>query len=576
MTEGFEDGDAQPARYRGSVGRRLMRLLCRGRGQRVLCLVFGAVVCAYAPGVQAQNTPLQRAIAQAVAAHGEVHDEVQPFYQGRQFEPLWMGHSAEHRQRRAVLLQVLSQADRHGLPLSRYNAQALKLRAARARLPRDRGSVEVALSLHYLRYARDVQFGILEPSDVSQGIARKRRTQSAQQYLEAITQAHPAAVLRQLPPATAEYARLIRHKAQLEQIVLGNAWGAPVPSGLYKPGDSGAGVAALRGRLARMGYGEARTSPSDSLPYGAAYDADAVYDADLEAAVRVFQGHHGLRVDGIAGPNTLAEINRPAAERLKSVIAALERERWMNFPRGARHVVVNLTDFHVRIVDNGKITFETRAVIGQNRRRFRSPEFSDELEYMVINPVWHVPRSIATREYLPQLQEDPAAVDHLLLFDADGNLVTRDGIDFTSFTSRSFPFFMKQLPGKDNAMGQVKFMLPNAHNIYLHDTPEKALFARNPRAFSHGCIRLGNPQGFAHALLAPQTGDPEALFQRKLNSGRQVYLPLQDSVPVHLIYRTAFGDPQGTLHYRRDVYGRDALLWQALVQLGVAPQAGQS
>jgi murein L,D-transpeptidase YcbB/YkuD len=247
----------------------------------------------------------------------------------------------------------------------------------------------------------------------------------------------------------------------------------------------------------------------------------------------------------------------------------MERERWINRDLGDRHVLVNLTDFKARIIDHGKVYFETRAVIGKNLETHRTPEFSDVMEHMVINPTWNVPRSIAVKEYLPALKRNPYSNGHLNLIDARGQVVDRGAVDFAAFTEKNFPFDMKQPPSARNALGLVKFMFPNANNIYLHDTPAKSLFSRDVRAFSHGCIRLNDPFDFAHALLAWQSDDPKGLFKSHLNTGRETQVDLVAPLPVHLIYRTAVGQPKGHVTYRRDVYGRDATIWNALARQGV-------
>jgi murein L,D-transpeptidase YcbB/YkuD len=200
----------------------------------------------------------------------------------------------------------------------------------------------------------------------------------------------------------------------------------------------------------------------------------------------------------------------------------------------------------------------------------RSPEFSDEMEHMVINPSWYVPRSIITKEYLPKLQANPYAVSHIELTDSRGRVVNRGAVDFTQFSKRSFPFAMRQPPSKSNALGLVKFMFPNKYNIYLHDTPQKHLFARETRAYSHGCIRLAKPFEFAYTILSRQESDPKGYFHSVLNTGKETKVVLDQKIPVHIIYRTAFTTPRGQTEFRRDVYGRDAKIWKALERVGVA------
>lgn len=271
----------------------------------------------------------------------------------------------------------------------------------------------------------------------------------------------------------------------------------------------------------------------------------------------------------------MTELNKSVQQRLQSIIVAMERERWVNQERGKRHVLVNIPDFTAKIIDGGKVTFQTRSVVGANQDDRPTPEFSDVMEFMVINPSWYVPRSIVTKEYLPALKRNRNAVRHIEITDSRGRKVNRGAVNFAQYNEKTFPFAMRQPPSKGNALGLVKFMFPNVHNIYLHDTPAKNLFGREVRAYSHGCVRLADPFDFAYALLAKQEAQPEKYFQSVLATGRETRVDLKAPVPVHLIYRTAFTTAKGHTQYRRDIYGRDAKIWNALSNAGVALRAVQ-
>lgn len=271
----------------------------------------------------------------------------------------------------------------------------------------------------------------------------------------------------------------------------------------------------------------------------------------------------------------MAEINKGVQARLQSVIVAMERERWLNKERGERHVLVNIPDFTAKIIDNGEITFQTRSVVGAAKDDRPTPEFSDVMEFMVINPSWYVPRSIVTKEYLPKLKRNRNAVRHIEITDRRGRKVSRGAVNFRAYNARNFPFAMRQPPSKKNALGLVKFMFPNKYNIYLHDTPSKSLFDKDARAFSHGCVRLADPFDFAYTLLARQTADPKGVFHAHLDTGKEYRLDLVEPIPVHLIYRTAFTTAHGHTQYRNDIYGRDGRIWDALSKAGVALRAYQ-
>nr|WP_232897240.1 L,D-transpeptidase family protein [Pontibaca salina] len=502
---------------------------------------------------QAQVTAFKQAVAEAAADD----DDVAAYYRQVGYAPLWTGEGEEFRARRAALFHALENVPLHGLASRIYDIDGLIARMKDVGSSRELGLVEVALSRTFIAYAQDVQTGMLVPSEIDSGIVRevayRNRTETLNQFAHAV---RPADFIATLPPETPEYRALMKAKLDLEKGIAEGGWGPVVQGSILRPGETGDALISLRNRLISMGY--------------MARSASHEYDATLQAAVQAFQIDHGLQPDGIAGPNTLAQINVPMEDRLKSVIVALERERWFNMDRGARHILVNMTDFSTRIIDRGEVTFETRSVIGKNTSALRSPEFSDMMTHMVVNPSWYVPRSIVTQEYLPQLRRNPHAVGHIEITDSRGRRVNRDAVDFSQYSARNFPFSMRQPPSNRNALGLVKFMFPNKYSIYLHDTPSKSLFNHDTRAFSHGCIRLADPFDFAYALLSRQTDNPKGLFHSTLNTGRETRINIEPAVPVHLIYRTAFTGEKGRIEYRGDVYGRDARIWEALERTGVA------
>ncbi|MEM6309012.1 MAG: L,D-transpeptidase family protein [Pseudomonadota bacterium] len=507
---------------------------------------------------QAQVTAMKQAIAEAAAKDRDIA----AFYRANGYEQIWTGKDNKDRTRRQQLLRFLDSAGDHGLPVKRYDPRVLKERMRTAKTIKELGQLEVDISTTFLRYARDVQTGVVIPSRIDPAIVRQVPYRDRGSYLVNFAKSSPAGFFRALPPKTPEYTGLMKAKLQMERQLAKGGWGAKVPGGKLEPGDTGPAVVALRDRLVRMGY--MRRSNK------------ATYGSDLQAAVQTFQQANGMTADGIAGKSTLVEINTSLETRLQSVIVAMERERWVNQTRGKRHVLVNIPDFTAKIIDNGKVTFQTRSVVGMNKSDRPTPEFSDVMEFMVINPSWYVPRSIATKEYLPALKRNPYAVKHIEITDSRGRKVNRGAVDFSQYTERTFPFAMRQPPSRGNALGLVKFMFPNRHNIYLHDTPHKNLFGKEIRAYSHGCVRLNDPFDFAYALLAKQTNDPEGFFQAKLATGAEQQVNLEKPVPVHLIYRTAFMTNKGRVEFRRDIYGRDAKIWSALSNAGVALRALQS
>jgi murein L,D-transpeptidase YcbB/YkuD len=535
-----------------------MRDSIKSRGLAVLSAVFMSTSVYVIPTpVGAQVTAFKQAVAESAARD----DDIAAFYRSNGYTPIWTGAGDEDRNRRAELMKALKSAASHGLPVDRYDPAGLMATLAAVRTPRDRGMAEVEMSRVFLKYARDIQTGVLIPSRIDSGIVRKIDYRDRAETLAGIVTAKPSSFFRALPPRSMEYNALLKEKVEMERLLAVDGWGATVPANSLKPGASGNAVIALRNRLIAMDYLE-RTNTR-------------TYDRKIEDAVQQFQIAHGLNDDGVAGGETMKQINVGVENRLQSVFVALERERWFNTERGRRHILVNIPDFSAKIMDDGKVTFRTRSVVGARTADRATPEFSDVMSYMVVNPSWYVPRSIATGEYLPQLKRNSGAVGHLEITDSRGGVVNRGAVNFSKYTARNFPYSMRQPPSARNALGLVKFMFPNKYNIYLHDTPAKSLFARDVRAFSHGCVRLAQPFEFAHALLAVQSSDPEGDFKRVLNSRRETRVELQEPVPVHLIYRTAVTNARGHTEYRADIYGRDAKIWKALSREGVEMGAYQ-
>jgi murein L,D-transpeptidase YcbB/YkuD len=514
---------------------------------RSLHLILAAVLLA-APAAGAETAPFRLSLSVAAGAD----EALAGVYAARGHAAVWTAPDAAPR--RAALLGALDHAPFHGLPDAGVDRLVALLRSARTE--GDRARAEAALMAAFLTHVRAMRQGLIDPRDVDRGIHVARADFDPQAEIRAFLAApDPDRWLAGLAPRAPEYARLMKARRDLAEVINRGGWGPRVGQTLAE-GDTGPEVVRLRNRLAAMGYLGRSVSGS--------------YDAALTRAVRLFQIDHGIEATGTLGETTLAALNTSAADRLAAVTVALERLRWIgDAPRGARHIWVNLPDFTAKIVDHGKVTFWTRAVVGHTDADRRTPEFSDTMEFLVVNPSWSVPRSITVKEYLPLLQRNPNAVRHLNVIDRSGRVVPRGAVNFAGYSAATFPFALRQPPSDGNALGKVKFMFPNEYNIYLHDTPAKDLFSHDVRAYSHGCIRLADPIDFAHAIMAVQHDNPVDAFDRILRTGDETGVRLDDTIPVHLVYFTAWPGPRGQITYRNDIYGRDAALAEALRAAGV-------
>ncbi|MGB6231317.1 MAG: L,D-transpeptidase family protein [Litorimonas sp.] len=288
-----------------------------------------------------------------------------------------------------------------------------------------------------------------------------------------------------------------------------------------------------------------------------------MFDDATEAAVMAFQRENGLDADGLVGPATLRALNRGGSQARDQLRVNLERWRWLPDDLGRRHVRVNIADFSVQAWKDGAVDRVHGAIVGRTYRK--TPVFSDAVSYLVLNPWWETPRSLATRDKLPLFKRDPAAVQRLgfQVLDRDGQVVNASSVDWNAIPAGTMPYRIRQAPGERNALGQVKIMFPNKHNVYLHDTPDRGLFAQRQRAFSSGCIRTQDPIDLSEWLLAETPGWDRMRIDAALDSRRETRVDLAQKVPVHILYMTAVSDAAG-VRFVDDIYDRDAAVLAGL------------
>lgn len=537
-------------------------------------------------------SPLMRLRTAIVDEAAAARPGIAAFYAERGGAPLWIGDEGGLSDHGGALLAALGATASHALA-GDFGAGRLAASVEKARTLPERAAAEIALAEAYLAYARAVGFGQLDPRRIDRDFDFDRPTAEAKALLERAAEAPDGeAAMAAAPPQDPLYGALRDLLRQYRGIVARGGWPAPVPDGpTIKPGHAGPRVAALRERLTALGdFDPDAPAPepeaAETLAEGTEIAANDVvtdvplgepaprdpnrYGAALQAAVARFQARHGLNEDGLVGPATLAALNTPAESRLRQIAVGLERLRWLNRDLGHEHIIVNLADFRVSLMEGDRVLFSERTVIGKAWRH-ETPEFSDEMEYLVVNPTWHVPYSIASEEILPKLKEDPTYLSSRNMR-LEGTDLPADLIDWEAVTPASFPGRIKQGPGSNNALGRVKFMFPNRHSIYLHDTPQKSLFSRDVRAFSHGCIRVRNAYDFAHLLLERHVDgveDGRARFEDWYSQGTERYVHFSRHLPVHLTYRTAWIGEDGRHEFRQDIYGRDHKVADALIAAGV-------
>jgi murein L,D-transpeptidase YcbB/YkuD len=293
--------------------------------------------------------------------------------------------------------------------------------------------------------------------------------------------------------------------------------------------------------------------------------------------VKHFQKRHGLDIDGIVGSKTLGALNVTAAERLRQIEVNMERWRWLPRDLGDRYIRVNIAGFELDVFEAGRQVMNMRAITGRDYRR--TPVFSDMMTYLVINPYWNVPWNIAVKDKLPLIRENPdyLAQQKMILMSgwgADVVEIDPSTIDWSEVTPKDFVWRLRQDPGPLNALGRIKFMFPNKFNVYLHDTPSRELFEQAVRTFSSGCIRIEHPVDLAEYLLRgyPEWTRPAILAA--IDKGDERTVRLLEPIPVYVLYCTAWVDETGEISFRNDVYGRDGVVADALLEL--PPEPGET
>jgi L,D-transpeptidase YcbB len=450
-------------------------------------------------------------------------------------------------------IQRVQNAAYDGLEPSAYPTTALINLATKANTGDDFAAAQEELyyTAFFIAYATDLKVGRVAPANVDPNLFRSRKSIDALRLLTDLwRQPSPSKFLSTYEPRNRHYQTLKRMlKVYTDVINSGMSWPRVADGAPIKVGQSDPRVAQIREILSITGdfSGPATTS--------------SVYDQKLYAAMQMFQTRHGLEAKGLVGKQSIMALNTSPQERQKQIILNMERWRWMPDNLGADHFLVNIAGFELERVEANRVVDRMNVVAGAVATQ--TPEFSADMQYVELNPTWTVPYNIATKEMLPKLRVNPFAYAQEFDVFTNGRLSNWSGINWNAYGPGRFPFTFRQRPGPSNALGKVKFMLPNSHNIYLHDTPAKDKFASTTRAFSHGCIRLSQPEQLAYSLLGSKLGmtPPEIQAIWATNKTTQINLPTK--IPVHLVYATAFATDNG-IEFRPDVYGRDQKLYAAL------------
>jgi L,D-transpeptidase YcbB len=524
-------------------------------GNRLACL---ALLCMLLAGGLAHAAAPEPGVRDLIEGPGRVQlpddpDElfdaqaVRRFYTERGFAPAWTGPDCKAALQ--SLIGAVEDSESHGLQARDYHLDGL-LGPGRCDATRELLATDAWLAL-----AAHLHAGRVDPLTVEPDWTATRPRIDAVALLEqALAKGDVAEALEDLAPKDPLYAELRRTLARYRGYAARGDWVGIEAGPSLRRGDSGIRIEQLRARLQLSGL----------LAGQAATDDDATFDASVEEAVRAFQRRTNLEPDGVVGALTLAQLNRRAVSRIDQTRANLERLRWLPEDMGRRHIRVNIADFRLEAWANGSVERVHQVIVGKQYRS--TPSFSGLMTRLVFSPWWEVPRSLAVRDKLPLFRRDPDALARFgyEVIDRNGEVVDPAGIDWKSLSANHFPYRLRQHPGPLNALGAVKFMFPNAHNVYLHDTSDPALFGHVRRSFSSGCIRVESALDLAHWLLAPMPEWTREHIDAAATAGEEQTVVLSEPVPVHLLYLTAVSDGNGGVRFIDDLYDRDPALIAAL------------
>jgi L,D-transpeptidase YcbB len=477
-------------------------------------------------------------------------------YRNTKFKPVWVENGKVSERAKAVLAMAAASAE-DGLEPGDYLPDSLNsYQDIDSQLSSDPASLakfDVGMTAAVLKFSQDISGGRYEANRLSLYNDLPSQRVSPAVALNVLAHSpYPEAYLKSLVPTHPAYEVM---RAELARLTSGapTAEAQKIADGkTIKKGGSDPRIIMVRERLKEMGY-----LGADVLEPDPEFAADL--DDDVFTALKAFQKDKQLKQNGRLDSATVKMMNKDdGAANIRKLVVNMERLRWLPRDLGRRHVFVNQPEFEAHVMEDGKEVWRTHVIVG--RPMTQTYSFSDEMETVVFNPSWGVPQSIIVNEYLTKLRRDPGYLDKqgFKVVNQKGKVVSSRSINWSAY-DQSNPLGVQQPPGSDNALGELKFLFPNKHSIYMHDTPTKKLFGEQLRAFSHGCVRVENPREFARVLL----GWDDEKVAGTVESGKSQPVKLSAKTQVHLVYFTAWPDSAGKMQYFNDIYGRDEAMERA-------------
>jgi murein L,D-transpeptidase YcbB/YkuD len=485
---------------------------------------------------------------------------VESFYKGRNYRPAWSQNG--HLVQVEALIRAVEDTYGDGLSPQYYHLAPIislvdKVGQESAPDSVQLSDLDILLTDAFLTLGCHLSAGCVNPVTIeTEWFANSLKVDVSSVLEQALNKKQVREALMELRPQKDVYSRLRLALARYRELFSKGEWPLVSSGSRLKKGSRSDRVVELRKRLAA----------SSDLLADEAMGGD-LFDEKVEQSVIIFQKRHGLKIDGVVGRDTLDALDVPLKQRIRQMELNMERLRWILGNIEERFIVVNIANFRLDVIEHDKSILSMKVVVGKPYRR--TPIFTAKMTYLVINPVWNIPDSIARKEILKKIKKDPhyLAEQNIKVFSgwrAQEQPIDAERIDWSKVTAKALPYRLRQEPGPLNALGTLKFMFPNKYDVYLHDTPAKNLFSDNVRAFSHGCTRIEKPLELAEYLLRDDPRWSQKELVAALEKGTEQIVQILRPLNVHVLYLTAWVDESGLVQFRNDIYGRDKSLDEAL------------
>jgi len=476
-------------------------------------------------------------------------EALEEFYSSRNYSPAWTDADdldSFYREVKNAEKEGLSFTDYHGEKLEELTAGKKSLQGTEA------ASLDIYLTDAFLAYARDLWTGKLDPRELHGLWGVSRKDQNFGQLLQdSVENNEIASILEGLKPSHEVYSQLKKSLQEYKKLKKNEPIREKISEGkLIKSGEKDKRLPLITKILRDLG----QLTVSENFN-------DSIYSEELQAAIKEFQKAKGLQVDGIIGNSTIAELNVTHKQRYKQILANLERWRWYPRDLGDHYILINIPDFKLAVVRNGVTVKEHNIIVGTRARP--TPVFTDTLQYIVINPEWHIPPTIKTQDVIPKASQDPSYLrsHNMRVIGRDGETIDPSTIDWSSKEVSSYNFV--QNAGPSNPLGRVKIIYPNDFLIYLHDTPAQALFSQNQRAESSGCVRVENALDLSAYVLENQEEWNQQRIEETIATGKTVQVKIDQPIQVHHFYWTAWR-AVGKPVFVNDLYDLDRKIYTRL------------